>query len=403
MSTVPQVNPGDLITADYINELVASINDLETRVGKLETGTGGTPAGPPVLTSLTPPGSVQVHQVLELAGLHFGPFGQTTVAIGEGTVTEFLSGSTDTSLFVTVPLLASLPRTVPVSVITPQGTSNSLQLSVLPQQVVNSGEVFVDDENTTPQTPQPGATAQYQFQIRSATTQPDTYRFTATVGTVSGTLSQQQWQSAVSLNVSQQQVSPGSPFLLVVTVAVPAAAHAGDSANLTVNATSTDGLFSATSNLVPVTVGQAGPVSDPRIQLSPLDPQPAVDPNGQANRVQLIVDPNTQQQVVTVPAAYSGFIAVNVVFADTTTTPPLSYQFTASLEGTPVMWQAGAARPASLQRSSQGGSTVVNFAITNSAVSGDAQPHDTFMDAKAAEGAGPAYQSFARFLIRNAG
>jgi len=403
MSTAPQVNPGDLITADYMNELAALINDLETRVGKLESGGGGTPGGPPVLTSLTPPGSVQVDQVLELSGLNFGPFGQTTVAIGEATVTTLLSASTATALFVSVPPLASLPRNVPVTVTTPQGTSNSLQLNVVPKPVVNSGRVFVDDDNSTPQTPQPGTPAQYQFQIRSATTLPDTYQFKAAIGTVNGSLSQQQWQSALSLNTTQQLISPGTPFLLVVTVNVPLAAQVGDSANLTVTATSTDGLFSAPSNPVSLTVGQPGPVSDPRIQLSLVDPQPDADPNGQVNPVKLVVDPNTQQQVITVPAGTGGFVAVNVVFADMTTPPPLNYQFTASLEGAPTTWHAGTARPATLPRPVPGGSTVVNYAVTNMAASGDAQPHDAFMDAKAAEGAGPAYQSFARFLIRNAG
>lgn len=401
MATEPQIQPGDLITADFMNALLSSVGDLDTRVTKLEAGSVVPTGGAPVLSSLSPSANVQVNEVLELIGLNFGPFGETTVRIGEVSITQFLTGSNSTALLVGVPALSNLPRTVPITVTTPEGTSNSLQITVAPQPVNITGAVYIDDENTNPPVPQANATAQYQFQVRSETTQPDTYGFTTSVGTVSGSLSQQQWQSAVSLNAPDQLIAPGSPFLVVVSVAVPGTAQVGDTANLTLTATSTDGRFSKTSNAIMITVGQAAAVSDIRIQLNPVAPQPAFDPNGNPNTVKLVTDPNGQK-VITVPANSSGFVAVNVVFADTVTAP-LSYQFSATLEGTPATWQAGAARPPSLQRAAQGGSTVVNYAITNSAAAGDTAAHDTFMVARAAEGAGPAYQSFSRFLIRNAG
>ena len=35
MANLSKVNPGDLIRADFINELLAQVQDLQTRVAKL--------------------------------------------------------------------------------------------------------------------------------------------------------------------------------------------------------------------------------------------------------------------------------------------------------------------------------------------------------------------------------
>ena len=48
-----QVQPGDLITAEFVNALLSSVSDLEVRVAQLEAGAGTTPTGP-VVTSTSP-------------------------------------------------------------------------------------------------------------------------------------------------------------------------------------------------------------------------------------------------------------------------------------------------------------------------------------------------------------
>ena len=35
-----QIQPGDLITADFMNALLSSVSDLEVRVAQLEAGSG---------------------------------------------------------------------------------------------------------------------------------------------------------------------------------------------------------------------------------------------------------------------------------------------------------------------------------------------------------------------------
>ena len=53
MSELPQVKPGDLITADLLNALIDDITDLRDRVTKLETGAA---AGSSVqITAFNPP------------------------------------------------------------------------------------------------------------------------------------------------------------------------------------------------------------------------------------------------------------------------------------------------------------------------------------------------------------
>ncbi len=393
-----QVQPGDLITAEFVNALLSSVSDLEVRVAQLEA-TGTTTTGP-VVTSTSPAQTVQVGALLALFGLNFSPLSSTQVNIGEATVTQFAAGSDGQTLRFSVPALGGLPRSVPITVTTPGGTSSpAVMMQVTPASVVQGGQAFVDDENTNPPTPQAGQPAQYQFQIRSETLQPATYQLTAVATQVNPASPPAVWPT--SLNSAEQQIAEGTPFVAVVTVAVPAGASAGESANLTLTARSLDGSLTASSSPVPVTVGQAAPVSDPRIQLVASNPQPVADVNGQLNPIS--IDPTGT--IILVPPATSGWIQVGVTFADQSSTPPINYTFGSSLEGSPSTWVAGKdVRPATLQRPSLGGITTVNYQIENTAANGDTAPHDAFIDATAeklnADGT-VEYTSFARIQVRN--
>ena len=60
------------------------------------------------------------------------------------------------------------------------------------------------------------------------------------------------------------------------------------------------------------------------------------------------------------------------IFADQSATPPINYQFTSSLEGSPATWVAGTdIRPSGLQRPRKAVSTDVNYKIENTAATGD--------------------------------
>ena len=398
-----QVQPGDLITADLMNALLSSVSDLEVRVAELEAGSGTTATGP-VVTSTSPAQTVQVGGLLALFGLNFSPLSSTQVKVGEATVTQFAPGSDSQTLRFSVPQLSGLPRSVPITVTTPSGTSSpAVVMQVTPASVVQGGQAFVDDENASPPTPQAGQPAQYQFQVRSETLQPVTYQFTASATQVNPASPPATWP--VTLNSSQQQIAEGTPFVAVVTVMVPAGATAGESATLTLTARSMDGSLTATSSPVPVTVGQAAAVSDPRIQLAIADPQPVADVNGQLNPVSLTHDPSTNQPIILVPPATSGWIQVGVTFADQGATPPINYTFSSSLEGSPTTWVAGTdIRPSALQRPSLGGITTVNYQIENTAATGDSAGRDAFIDATAHKlkaGGGVDYTSFVRIQIRN--
>jgi hypothetical protein len=400
-----QVQPGDLITADFMNALLSSVSDLEVRVAELEAGSGTTAtATGPVVTSTSPAQTVQVGGLLALFGLNFSPLSSTQVKIGEATVTQFAPGSDGQTLRLSVPQLSGLPRSVPITVTTPSGTSSpAVIMQVTPASVAQGGQAFVDDENASPPTPQPGQPAQYQFQVRSETLQPVTYAFTAVAALVNPASPPTVWP--VTLNSSQQQIAEGTPFVAVVTVMVPAGATTGESASLTLTARSLDGALTATSSPVPVTVGQAAPVSNAGIQLAVSDPQPVADVNGQLNPVSLTHDPSTNQPIILVPPATSGWIQVGVTFADQNATPPINYTFSSSMEGSPTTWVAGTdVRPAKLQRPSLGGITTVNYQIENTAATGDNADHDAFIEATAqklkADGSVD-YTSFVRIQIRN--
>jgi len=112
---LPRVNPGDLITADFLNALIDNISDLRDRVAELETGVA---AGTSVrITGFNPPpppaGEGQrIGQVLQIFGDNFAwPPQSNTVTIqnfgvpsgGTATISEFQPGSRPNQLEFVIP------------------------------------------------------------------------------------------------------------------------------------------------------------------------------------------------------------------------------------------------------------------------------------------------------------
>src|SRR4051812_9970485 len=123
----PHVQPGDLITSDFMNSLLDSIDALDARVSKLETAKPlpETGAGRPVLTSLIPANDLEVGDLLTLIGQNFTPLSTVRIHFSEQSFDDsvLLLGSSDTVLRLPVPLLSGLPKEAQITVSTSEGTS----------------------------------------------------------------------------------------------------------------------------------------------------------------------------------------------------------------------------------------------------------------------------------------
>ncbi|MEF8817492.1 MAG: IPT/TIG domain-containing protein [Salinivenus sp.] len=107
MPTLPdRVDAGDLITADDLNDLISSLEDLQKRVADLENQQGGV-----VINGFNPPNEVEVGQPLTIVGTNFEfPPDQNTLELNGREITDFLRGSTNTQLRISVPEDIQVPQ-----------------------------------------------------------------------------------------------------------------------------------------------------------------------------------------------------------------------------------------------------------------------------------------------------
>lgn len=402
INPLQHVNPGDLITAAWANDVVDEINTILAQLAAMGSPPSPPPStsGPPVLTTRSPTGDVHVGDSLTLFGQNFTPRhdGLTRVNFGgvQLTETSFLLGSSDTQLVFAVPNVGL--GTFSVTVSTPQGTStHMLSVNVAAATPPQSGSVHVDpaEDPLNPPTPTFGDPLLLHWNVTSDTIEADTYTFNIDFTDVQPT--GKTWSA--TLNTTEIAITPGPPFTVVATVTVPDSG----SANVTLTATSTtDSTRHATSNPIKLTVGAASDVSDSRIALRVVNPQPDFDALGDPSNAFLTFDGD--QPVINVNANSASFVQMQVQFTDMASTPPLHYRFFAEVDDT-TNWSVQAASPATLVQTLPGGTTTVLYNLTNLAT--NTAQHQATLTVKAAklnpDGTTDDYVSFAPVTLRNAG
>jgi hypothetical protein len=397
LTPLQPVQPGQLITAAWANEVIDGINAIIAELESVGSPPDTPPStgGPPVLSSRTPSGDVHVNDQLTLIGQNFAPrhSGLTRINFGGVQLTEsaFLTGSNDTHLRFVVPNVP--PGDVGVTVSTPQGTSSMLSVHVLAAASHQGGSVHVTPANDPddPPTPEEGTPLSLQWTVASDTVDPDTYSLSVDFHDV--TPSNQVWSAL--LNANPVTVSPGSPLSVVATVTVP---HEG-TASVTLTATSiNDPQRHHTSLPVSLEVGSETATSDPRILLTVPDPQPDFDGDGNPSNAMLISEDGLP--VLLVAQGADSFVQIRVKFGDTDNPTPLNYRFFAEIDDE-THWTPGDAHPATLVQTMPNGTTFVNYSFSND--SNDGAPHDATLTVRAARRVGSTddYVSFAPITLRN--
>ncbi len=305
-SPIPNVNPGDLITAAFFNQVITTINDLAQRITALE---GAAPSTTEV--NLKPySGSVRVGEAITLQGANFAvPANLNTVLMDTTPITQFNPGTDTTHLSFNVPDLADLPRDVIVSVANTSGSA-SIIIPVLPAVQTPVGSLVLSPGDADIGIIQVGQSYDFPFLLDSQTTLPETYALSVLFNNAEGATASA-WSAgtritnALGQTITTATVAAGSPVTVRVTVTVPAGATRVDLALRAVSVSAPDDpLLNPPPLSMPLVVGQAPQISDARTTFEQMQVFPSD---------RLVSDPALGQVVVT-PVGQETLIRVSANF-----------------------------------------------------------------------------------------
>ena len=200
-----EVRPGDLITADLVNQILSNISDLEFRVAQLEAGIG---AGVNQVVIFRPlPGEqFRVGQDMIIEGKNLGVLdGSSTIRINNTTVTIYRPGGM-TRLTVNIPPITVGVNGQSVLLTVDNGRSSAeRQIHLLPVSDL-AGHVDLSWMDADPLTPQTSSSLTLQFRAKSRASLDATYLITPVISRVPNA---EDWnrQLAVLLDKDGEEIS----------------------------------------------------------------------------------------------------------------------------------------------------------------------------------------------------
>ena len=179
MATIQDnVNPGDVISSDLINRIIAMLNAHEALI----INSGPVSGSAVTIGNLIPPPPLQAGQEMEITGTNFGfTSGATVVKFDSTQVNAFRLGSNDTSLKINVPFLPNLGTGKDVVLSVSNATTTAARVvRVNPMQQQQQGNVDVLWNDTIVPNPSPNPVANGQplviaYILRSRALLPSTF------------------------------------------------------------------------------------------------------------------------------------------------------------------------------------------------------------------------------------
>jgi hypothetical protein len=242
----PTVKRGDLITADAWNALIQQLQDLDTRLSRLEVVTPGG-QGQFAITSLSAT-TLNVGDPFTINGVNFGQPAAVRVEMRINNLTTVVPsgtydpGSNENHLKFPMPMLNGLNMggLVNMLVTTQQNGSDSRDINVFPAPViVNTGHVEIlttDFRNITTASNTVDAGSKYllTFNVKAVTTRQDNYDvlFTATSGSVQYVDDNRNPISGPLPLSPSNLSSPGTNIKAILTVSSVAPLHTPGSVTL---------------------------------------------------------------------------------------------------------------------------------------------------------------------------
>jgi hypothetical protein len=383
-----RVQPGDLITAKFLNGI---LDQIERMQGEIDALTGGGAPDAPVITATIPATDIAELSTLQIIGRNFAvPAYLNRVSLDTTQLTGFLPGSSDTILNVAVPAgIPGLPKQMTLTVGTPKGSAHTT-VQVVPGAPPIGGRPRITNVTTDLPVIRAGTSYTFTFQLDGvALTAAEQFVLSAAYSNADPAGSEGAWQAATSLVPAQDQITlqPGDPRTVGVRVTVPTVAKA---VNLSLRARSvhnspgSDGV----SLPVPITVGEPGPNSDPSVTLRFGD-----IPEAAPMRVASI-DGDEGLLV-----RYGRTVLVPIVAEWDATVTPATYAFSVSIENPGNLWAlVGDPVPATFN-AFPGADQTIRFNLQLKVAGAADEKRTLTVTATRQEAGGPGRTSFTSFPI----
>jgi hypothetical protein len=278
-----QVRPGELITAELINQILAELESLESRVTKLEAGGGGS-VGTLAITDIRPAGPYKVDQQIQVMGRNFGlSTGMMRASVDKVPAIVDATNSSDQLLILRIPAIPDLPLAGRQMELMVESGSlrDSRQIQVQPFTTTQRGGLNVEFKAVDPATITPGTAAIFRYTLKSLALFPASFLITATVSEIANS---SDWQNNLKiLNSDQVEISDrqirlvgeeSTTFFVRVNPVPPNPAGATNvTFRLKVDVTAENVTPNADGpRLFPV--GRPTPLEDPSISLSSVSADP---------------------------------------------------------------------------------------------------------------------------------
>ncbi len=176
------VSPGDLITADLINQMLSDISDLSTRVAALEGASVGNLQV--VISRVLPDGPLVIGSQIQILGQNFGfSIGAVRVFFGTVAPASFDQGSNDSVLIMEVPNVANATTTPMPIVLTVSNATTSATVTVTIKRADTpvTGDVDVMPGGVTPDPVVAGQPASFAYTLTSHANQTAAFAVTPTL------------------------------------------------------------------------------------------------------------------------------------------------------------------------------------------------------------------------------
>jgi IPT/TIG domain-containing protein len=268
-----EVHPGDLITADLMNEILAQLADLQVRVGDLESAAGSI-SGNVVIFRPLPGEQFRAGSDMTIEGMNLGiSDGSSIIKINTTTVTVYRPGSSDTKVTVNIPNIAvGLGGQVAVLTVANAKNSADRQIFLLPAQDL-TGHVDLSWIDADPLTPATGGPIALKFRAKSRANLDASYLITPLISRVTNAA---EWNNQLEVldkdqnGVASKQipVSAGGETVFFVRIKSIPAVPGDNTPTFVLTVTASAGAVSDNTGPLVMKVGTAVELPDPNVSLA---------------------------------------------------------------------------------------------------------------------------------------
>lgn len=196
-----RVLPGDLITSDLLNQILADLTDLETRLARVESKQPSTDTAVRI-DRILPSDDLTVGDEIAIEGRNFEfGLGATYVAFGKKSIFAFKPGSREGRVVVDVPDPGTLPKegaSMPLTVANRTST-DSKNVTLRPAVAPLYGNVRVVPETIDPNPPKSAEDTFFAYTITSAASQEATFSISVSLAASGEDLSDTKYDHLVTI------------------------------------------------------------------------------------------------------------------------------------------------------------------------------------------------------------